>query len=80
MRKFLHDHVDPGVFAPDAVSTLIAAFDGAWQSSRGFTRVCRIFAEGSYVSHILPHAASGQVVRRRLRVCGTNNLERRWLS
>ena len=32
MRKFLHDHVDPGVFAPDAVRTLIAAFDGAWQS------------------------------------------------
>ena len=32
MRKFLHDHIDPGVFAPDAVRTLIAAFDGAWQS------------------------------------------------
>jgi hypothetical protein len=30
--KFLHDYVDPGVFAPDAVRTLIAAFDGAWQS------------------------------------------------
>jgi hypothetical protein len=27
VRKFLHDHVDPGVFAPDAVRTLIAAFD-----------------------------------------------------
>jgi hypothetical protein len=32
VRKFIHDHVDPGVFAPDAVRTLIAAFDGAWQS------------------------------------------------
>jgi hypothetical protein len=32
VRKFLHDHVDPGIFAPDAVRTLIAAFDGAWQS------------------------------------------------
>jgi hypothetical protein len=32
VRKLLHDHLDPGVFAPDAVSTLIAAFDGAWQS------------------------------------------------
>jgi hypothetical protein len=32
VRNFLHDHVDPGVFAPDAVRTLIAAFDGAWQS------------------------------------------------
>ena len=35
MRKFLHDYVDPGVFAPDAVRTLIAAFDGAWQSIVG---------------------------------------------
>jgi ABC-type anion transport system duplicated permease subunit len=32
VRKFLHDHLDPGVFAPDAVSTLMAAFDGAWQA------------------------------------------------
>jgi hypothetical protein len=32
VRKFLHDQIDPGVFAPDAVRTLIAAFDGAWQS------------------------------------------------
>ena len=32
MRKFLQDHIDPDVFAPDAVRTLIAAFDGAWQS------------------------------------------------
>jgi hypothetical protein len=32
VRNFLRDHVDPGVFAPDAVRTLIAAFDGAWQS------------------------------------------------
>jgi hypothetical protein len=32
VRKFLHDHIDPGVFAPDAVRTLTAAFDGAWQS------------------------------------------------
>jgi hypothetical protein len=32
VRNFLHDHVDPGVFAPDAVRSLIAAFDGAWQS------------------------------------------------
>jgi hypothetical protein len=29
VRKFLHDHIDPGVFAPDAVGILIAAFDGA---------------------------------------------------
>src|SRR5262249_34673305 len=32
VRNFLHDHVDPGVFDPDAVRILIAAFDSAWQS------------------------------------------------
>lgn len=32
MRNFLHDHVEAGVFDPDAVRTLIAAFDSAWQS------------------------------------------------
>ena len=32
MRNFLHDHVDPGVFDPDAVRILVAAFDSAWQS------------------------------------------------
>jgi hypothetical protein len=30
MRNFLHDQA--GVFDPDAVRTLIAAFDSAWQS------------------------------------------------
>jgi hypothetical protein len=35
VRNFLHDHVDPGVFAPDAVRTMIAAFDGAWLPRRG---------------------------------------------
>jgi len=32
VHNFLRDHVEPGVFAPDAVLTLVAAFDGAWQS------------------------------------------------
>ncbi len=31
MRNFLQD-VEPGVFDPDAVSILFAAFDAAWQS------------------------------------------------
>jgi len=30
--KFLHDHVEGGVFDPHAVRILLAAFDGAWQS------------------------------------------------
>jgi hypothetical protein len=32
LRKFLRDHGDAGVFDPHAVRTLVAAFDGAWQS------------------------------------------------
>ena len=32
MRNFLRDQLEPGVFDPDAVSTLFAAFDAAWQS------------------------------------------------
>ena len=32
MRNFLHDHVEAGVFDPDAVGILVAAFDSAWQS------------------------------------------------
>ena len=32
MRNFLDDHVEPGVFDPDAVEILVAAFDAAWQS------------------------------------------------
>jgi hypothetical protein len=32
VRNFLRDHVEAGVFAPDAVRSLVAAFDGAWQS------------------------------------------------
>jgi hypothetical protein len=71
VRKFLHDHLDPGVFAPDAVSTLIAAFDGAWQS---------IIASGAKLSgqqrelmrellakHIIEHARQGELDECRLR-------------
>ena len=32
MLNFLHDHVEAGVFDPDAVRILVAAFDNAWQS------------------------------------------------
>jgi hypothetical protein len=32
VRNFLRDHVEAGVFDPDAVDILVAAFDGAWQS------------------------------------------------
>jgi hypothetical protein len=71
VRKFLPDHLDPGVFAPDAVSTLIAAFDGTWQS---------IIASGAKLSglqseltrellakYIIEHARQGELDECRLR-------------
>jgi hypothetical protein len=30
VRNFLHDHVEAGVFDPDAADILVAAFDKAW--------------------------------------------------
>jgi transposase InsO family protein len=47
VREFLHDHIDPGVFAPDAVRTLIAAFDGAWQSITAKRRALSLCIPGS---------------------------------
>jgi hypothetical protein len=71
VRKFLHDFVDPGVFAPDAVRTLIAAFDSAWQS---------IIASGAKLSdqqreltrellakYIIQQARQGELDERRSR-------------
>jgi hypothetical protein len=70
VRKFLHDHVDPGVFAPDAVRTLIAAFDGAWQS---IAREAKLSGEQSELTrellakYIIEQARQGELDQRRLR-------------
>jgi hypothetical protein len=71
VRKFLHDHVDPGVFAPDAVRTLIAAFDGAWQSI--LASGARLSAQQSELTrallakYIIEQARQGELDERRLR-------------
>jgi hypothetical protein len=71
VRKFLHDHVDPGVFAPDAVRTLIAAFDGAWQSI--LASGARLSAQQSELTrellakYIIEQARHGELDERRLR-------------
>ena len=71
MRKFLHDHVDPGVFAPDAVRTLIAPFDGAWQSINASG--ARLSAQQSELTrellakYIIQQARHGELDERRLR-------------
>ena len=71
MRKFLHDHVDPGVFAPDAVRTLIAAFDGAWQSiSASGTKLSGPHREATreiLAKYIIEQAREGELDQVRLR-------------
>ena len=70
MRNFLRDQLEPGVFDPDAVSTLFAAFDAAWQS---------IKASGPHLSdkqielmratlakYIIEQARRGELDERRL--------------
>jgi hypothetical protein len=71
VRKFLHDHVDPGVFAPDAVRTLIAAFDGAWQSI--IARGTKLLGQQTELTrellakYIIEQARQGELDERRLR-------------
>jgi hypothetical protein len=71
VRRFLHDHVDPGVFAPDAVCTLIAAFDGAWQSI--IASGARLSAQQSELTrellakYIIEQARKGELDECRLR-------------
>jgi hypothetical protein len=71
VRKFLHDHVDPGVFAPDAVRTLLAAFDGAWQSI--LASGARLSAQQTELTrellakYIIEQARQGELDERRLR-------------
>jgi hypothetical protein len=71
VRKFLHDHIDPGVFAPDAVGTLIAAFDGAWQSI--IASGARLSAQQSELTrellakYIIAQARQGELDQCRLR-------------
>jgi ABC-type anion transport system duplicated permease subunit len=70
VRKFLHDHVDPGVFAPDAVGTLIAAFDGAWQSIIPSARLSaqqRELTRELLAKYIIAQARQGELDQCRLR-------------
>jgi hypothetical protein len=71
VRKFLHDFVDPGVFAPDAVRTLIAAFDGAWQSmiasGANLSDQQRELTRELLAKYIVEQARQGELNERRLR-------------
>jgi hypothetical protein len=84
VRNFLHDHVDPGVFAPDAVRTLIAAFDGAWQSITAYG--AKLSGQQSELTrellakYIIEQARQGELdapaARRRLLHLAQSNLRR----
>jgi hypothetical protein len=69
VRKFFHDHIDPGVFAPDAVRTLIAAFDGAWRSitASGATLQQRELMRELLAKYIIEQARQGELDQCRLR-------------
>src|SRR6516162_3185474 len=71
VRNFLHDHVDPGVFDPDAVRILIAAFDSAWQSIK--TSEAKLSNEqielmrATLATYIIEQARHGELDQGRLR-------------
>jgi hypothetical protein len=71
VRNFLHDHVDPGVFDPDAVRILIAAFDSAWQSIK--TSEAKLSNEqielmrATLAKYIIEQARHGELDQGRLR-------------
>jgi hypothetical protein len=72
VRNFLHDHVDAGVFDPDAVRTLIAAFDGAWPSIKasGGTNLSHKQIElvrAMLAKYIIEQARHGELDQCRLR-------------
>jgi hypothetical protein len=70
VRTFLREHVDSGVFDPDATSILIAAFDGAWQSIKASgaklsdkqTELVRT----TLAKYIIEQAKRGELDQRRL--------------
>jgi hypothetical protein len=71
VRNCLHDHVDR-VFDPDAVRTLIAAFDGAWQSIKasGGTNLSHKQIElvrAMLAKYIIEQARHGELDQCRLR-------------
>jgi hypothetical protein len=71
VRNFLRDHVEAGVFDPDDVDTLIAAFDGAWHSIKASG--AKLSGQQSELTrellakYIIEQARQGELDERRLR-------------
>ena len=71
MLKFLHDHVEAGVFDPHAVRILLAAFDGAWQSIKAsgakFSDQQTELVREALARYIIEQARYGELDQCRLR-------------
>jgi hypothetical protein len=69
--NFLHDDIDAGVFDPDAVRILVAAFDSAWQSMQASGAVMTAkeveFTRATLAKYIIQQARHGERDQRRLR-------------
>ena len=70
MRHFLDSHVEPGVFDPEAVAILLAAFDAAWQSIKAsgpsFTDKQKELVRTTLATYIIEQARRGELDQRRL--------------
>ena len=71
MLKFLHDHVEGGVFDPHAVRIMFAAFDGAWQSIKASGAKLSgeqiELARENLAKYIIEQARNGELDQCRLR-------------
>ena len=70
MREFLDDHL--GLFDPDQVPVLVAAFDGAWESAQTSAVIfdTDVNTEAAWLilaKHIIEAAKQGERDQRRLR-------------
>jgi hypothetical protein len=71
VRYFLDNHVEPGVFDPEAVSILLAAFDAAWQSIKASAPRLSDkqidLVRTTLATYIIEQARRGELDQRRLR-------------
>jgi hypothetical protein len=71
VRNFLHDHVEAGVFDPDAADILVAAFDKAWHyiqaSGARITSDRQVeLTRATLAKYIIEQARCGERDQRRL--------------
>jgi hypothetical protein len=69
--KFLHDHVEGGVFDSHAIGIMVAAFDGAWQSIKAsgakLSAKQTELVRANLAKYIIEQARAGELDQCRLR-------------